>query len=300
MSERARRVFQRVRRLELRARGRIQDLLGGSHLSAFKGTGLSFREVREYAEGDDPRRIDWNVTARLGGNAFVKVFDEERELTAAFLVDVSASTGTGSRALLVREAAAELCATLALSCLTGQERLALLLHSDRVETWIPPVRGQGALQRVLREILEVKPLGTATNLAAACDSLGSRLPRRAVVFVVSDFRDDLERLEPALKRLGARHDLNLIEVVPTGLHPLPDVGMVALRDPETGRERLVDTSHAGFRREWERRETVRQERLTRMILRSRGVRVSHATTDDPMTTIHGLLQRRRLSPQGQA
>lgn len=300
MSQRARRVIQRVRRLELRARGRIQDLMGGSHLSAFKGTGLSFREVREYAEGDDPRRIDWNVTARLGGNAFVKVFDEERELTAAFLVDVSGSTGTGARALLVREAAAEFCATLALSCLTGQERLALLLHSDRVETWIPPVRGQGALERVLREILEAVPVGTGTDLAAACDALGSRLPRRAVVFVVSDFRDDLERLEPALKRLGARHDLNLVEVVPTGLSPLPKVGLVSLRDPETGRERMVDTSDDRFRQAWEAREAARQERLVRVAQRSRAVRARHATTDDVLSTIHGLLQARRLSPAGHA
>jgi uncharacterized protein (DUF58 family) len=297
MSERARRVFQRVRRLELRARGKIQDLLGGSHLSAFKGTGLSFREVREYSEGDDPRRIDWNVTARLG-TPFAKVFDEERELTAAFLVDVSGSTGTGARALLVREAAAEFCATLALSCLTGQERLALLLHSDRVETWIPPVRGQGALQRVVREILEVRPKGHKTDLVAACDSLGARLPRRAVVFVVSDFREDLDRLEPALKRLGARHDLNLVEVVPTGLQPLPKVGLVAVRDPESGHECLVDTSHPAFRDQWERREAQRQERLQRLALRARAVKVRHETVTEPMTTIHSLMQLRRLSPQG--
>ncbi|MEN9354653.1 MAG: hypothetical protein RL318_1978 [Fibrobacterota bacterium] len=297
MSERARRVFQRVRRLELRARGKIQDLLGGSHLSAFKGTGLSFREVREYAEGDDPRRIDWNVTARLG-TPFAKVFDEERELTAAFLVDVSGSMGTGARALLAREAAAEFCATVALSCLTGQERLALLLHSDRVETWIPPVRGQGALQRVVREILEVQPKGHKTDLVAACDSLGARLPRRAVVFVVSDFREDLDRLEPALKRLGARHDLNLVEIVPSGLQPLPKVGLVSVRDPESGRDCLVDTSHPAFRKQWEARETLRQERLQRLALRSRAVKVRHETIAEPMTTIHSLMQLRRLSPQG--
>lgn len=296
MSDRARRAFQRVRSLELKARGRIRDLLGGSHLSAFRGTGLSFREVREYVEGDDPRSIDWNVTARLG-HPYAKVFDEERELTAAFLVDASASGMTGARGRLVREAAAEFCAALALSCLSGQERLALMMHSDRLETWIPPVRGQGALQRLLREILEVRPTGKATDLVAACDALGGRLSRRAVVFVVSDFRCDLDALEPALRRLGMRHDLNLVEIVPTGLDPLPAVGLVAVRDPETDRETLVDTSDPAFRRAWAAREEIRQEALDRLARRSRAVRVRHATVDEPLSTIRALLQLRRHAPR---
>jgi len=296
VSERARRAFQRVRRLELRARGRIQDLLGGSHISAFKGTGLSFREVREYSEGDDPRRIDWNVTARLG-HPYAKVFDEEREMTAAFLVDISGSTGTGARGQLVREAAAEFCAAMALSCLSGQERLALLLHSDQVEAWIPPVRGQGALQRLLREILEAKPKANGTDLAAACDALGRRLPRRAVVFLVSDFKTDLVKFEPALRRLGARHDLNLIEIKPTGMAPLPAVGLVAVRDPESGREALVDTSDAAFRRAWQAREDARQSTLDRLAKRSLAVRVTHSTTSEPLETVRELLQKRKHSPR---
>ncbi|HOX53070.1 MAG TPA: DUF58 domain-containing protein, partial [Fibrobacteria bacterium] len=166
----ARRIVRRVRRIEFRARGRVSDPLAGGHMSTFKGTGMRFREVRAYLDGDDPRSIDWNVTARLN-EPFVKVFEEERELTAAFLVDLSGSTLAGSRGSILREAAAEFCAVLALSCLGTQESLALLTHTDTMESWLPPARGPQVLSRVLREILERPVKGNGTDLGAACDQL---------------------------------------------------------------------------------------------------------------------------------
>lgn len=290
----ARRIVRRVRKIEFRARGRVSDPLSGGHLSTFRGTGMRFREVRAYADGDDPRTIDWNVTARLG-EPFVKVFEEDRELTAAFLVDLSGSTLAGSRGSILREAAAEFCAVLALSCLGTQESLALLTCSDRVESWLPPMRGPQVLSRLLREILERRPAGRATDLAEGCDQLARRLRRRSVVFVVSDFRDDPARYAPALRRLGVRHDLNLVRLEADGFDPLPDAGLVTFLDPETGREFELDTSDPVLRRSLKDALGRELDELLREGRRARAVVARLRTGADPFDTVRALVRSRALA-----
>ena len=289
----ARRVTQRVRRIEFRARGRISDLLAGGHLSTFKGTGMRFREVRAYVDGDDPRGIDWNVTARLN-EPFVKVFEEERELTAAFLLDLSESTLAGSRGALSREAAAEFCAVLALSCFGSQESLALLTFSDQVETWLPPARGPQALSRLLREILEREPKSKGTNLALACDQLARRLRRRSVVFVVSDFRDDPASYVQALRRLGIGHDLNLVRIEPAGFDPLPGSGLVTFLDAETGQEFELDVSDKSLRESLGKRETESVHQLEREAKKSRATILRLRTGTDPVEAVRKLIRARVL------
>jgi len=290
----ARRAVARVRGLEFRARGRIQDLLHGGHLSAFRGTGLRFREVRAYSEGDDPRHIDWNVTARSQA-PFVKVFEEERELTVAFLVDVSASLDTGVSRLTVREAAAEFCAQMALACFGTQERLALLLHSDRLELWLPPARGPAALSRLLREVAVHPVEGRGTDLSAAFDALSRRLPRRAVVVVVSDFRDDPARYGAALRRLGVRHDVNLVQVDAAGFEPLPDQGLVEFLDPETGETLLLDTSDRATRDALHRAEAARRDGVAEQARKARAVTAAHDSGKDPIGSVRTLVRRRAMA-----
>ena len=289
----ARRVTQRVRRIEFRARGRISDLLAGGHLSTFKGTGMRFREVRAYVDGDDPRGIDWNVTARLN-EPFVKVFEEERELTAAFLLDLSESTLSGSRGALSREAAAEFCAVLALSCFGSQESLALLTFTDKVETWLPPSRGPQSLSRLLREILERDPQGKGTDLALGCDQLARRLRRRSVVFVVSDFRDDPERYAPALRRLGIGHDVNLVRIEPAGFDPLPGTGLVTFVDAESGHEFELDVGDKALRTALGKHEAASVASLEREAKKSRATLLRVRTGTDPVDAVRQLVRARTL------
>lgn len=290
----ARTAVARVRGLEFRARGRIQDLLQGGHLSAFRGTGLRFREVRSYSDGDDPRHIDWNVTAR-SQSPFVKVFEEERELTVAFLVDVSASLDTGVSQRTVREAAAEFCALMAVACFGTQERLALLLHSDRLELWLPPARGPAALSRILREVAVHPAEGSGTDLAAALDQLSRRLPRRAVVVVLSDFRDDPARFGPALRRLGVRHDVSLVRVEPSGLDPLPSCGLLGLVDPETGKVVDLDASDEDLRRALAKAGNDHRSACDDQARKARAVVAVHASSAEPIASVRTLVRRRSMA-----
>jgi uncharacterized protein (DUF58 family) len=287
----ARLAVARVRGLEFRARGRIQDLLQGGHLSAFRGTGLRFREVRSYSEGDDPRHIDWNVTAR-SQNPFVKVFEEERELTVAFLVDVSPSLDTGLSQRTVREAAAEFCALMAVACFGTQERLALALHSDRLELWLPPARGPAALSRILREVAVHPCTGKGTDLGAAFDQLSRRLPRRAVVVVVSDFRDDPARFGPALRRLGVRHDVSLVRVEPSGFEPLPTEGLLGFVDSETGGVVDLDTSDKALRAALGKAQDDHRLLCDEQARKARAVVATHATSAEPIVSVRALVRRR--------
>lgn len=290
----ARLAVARVRGLEFRARGRIQDLLQGGHLSAFRGTGLRFREVRSYADGDDPRHIDWNVTAR-SQSPFVKVFEEERELTVAFLVDVSSSLDTGLTTRTVREAAAEFCAMMAVACFGTQERLALLLHSDRLELWLPPARGPAALSRILREVAVHPTEGTGTDLGAAFDQLSRRLPRRAVVVVVSDFRDDPARFGPALRRLGVRHDVSLVRVEPVGFDPLPRQGLIGFVDPETGTTVDLDGSDPNLRDALHGAQEAHKAACGEQARKARAVVASHPTSVEPIESVRSLVRRRSMA-----
>ncbi len=260
-------ILRAVRRVRLRTRRAVSDMVAGGFRSVFRGSGMEFEEVREYVAGDDVRAIDWNVTARTG-RPYVKKFVEEREQTVMLAVDVSASTrlGCGSRA--VRQAASELAAILAFSAVGSGDRAGLLLFSERVELELPPRGGLRQAFRVTREALYRPAHGTGTSLAAACDHLARVLKRRAHVFLLSDFLD--EGYDRALAMLAARHDVVALRVLDARHRELPRAGLLPWRDPESGAVTLVDSASARVRDAWARLAAERDERLRQLFLR-RGV-----------------------------
>jgi uncharacterized protein (DUF58 family) len=239
---------RQMRRLQLRARRAVEDLLGGVYRSVFKGSGIAFEEVREYQPGDDIRGIDWNVTARMG-HPFVKRFIEERELTLVLVIDVSASQRFGTRAQEKREVAAELAALLAFCAIANNDKVGLLTVSDRVEKFVPPRKGTRHALRLMRDILFHEPAHQRTSLRAGLDFLGRVLRRRAVVFLLSDFHD--QGYEKAFRRTARRHDLIAVQHADPLERRLPAVGLVEMQDVELGRTELIDTSAASFQEDYQ-------------------------------------------------
>jgi uncharacterized protein (DUF58 family) len=252
-----------VRRLEITTRHLVRDIVAGEYSSAFRGRGVEFAEVREYQPGDDIRTIDWNVTARLG-SAYVKRYLEERELTVVFVVDRSASGAFGSRVRTRGDLAAEVVAVLAFAAARNNDRVGLLLATDRVEAYTQPRKGRRHALRVISELLAFTPEGRGTDLGVALTTLESSLRRRAVIFLVSDFL--ATGYEPALARLARRHDLVAIQVVDPRERELPDVGLVTLWDPESGDWRLVDTADREVRSRFNERATAFDRGLERMLM----------------------------------
>ncbi len=257
-------ILRAVRRVQLRTRRTVTDMVAGGFRSVFRGSGMEFEEVREYVPGDDVRAIDWNVTARTG-RPYIKKFVEEREQTIMLAVDVSASSRLGSGPRSVRQAAAELAAILAFSAVGSGDRAGLLLFSSAVELELPPRTGTRQAFRVTREALYREPAAAGTSLAVACDHLARVLKRRAYVFLLSDFLDvDFER---PLGILARRHDVVALRLVDRRHGELPAAGLLPWRDPETGRVFLVDSSSRAVReahaRLAERRQAALRELLGR-------------------------------------
>jgi uncharacterized protein (DUF58 family) len=258
-----REVLRQIRRLQLKARRAVEDILGGEYHSVFKGTGIVFEEVRAYQPGDDIRTIDWNVTARMG-QPFIKRFVEERELTVVLLVDCSGSQLFGTRLQQKREVAAELAAVLAFSAISNNDKVGLIQFTDKVEHFVPPRKGIRHVLRLIRDVLFFQPRRLGTSLREGLDYLNRVLRRRAIVFLLSDFLD--EDYERSLKRAGRRHDLVAVRITDPREEELPAVGLLELEDAETGACVLVDTSSRVVRAAHaeaagRRREAVRQ--LTR-------------------------------------
>lgn len=260
-------ILRAVRRVRLRTRRAVSDMVAGGFRSVFRGSGMEFEEVREYVAGDDVRSIDWNVTARTG-RPYVKKFVEEREQTVMLAVDVSASTRLGCGPRAVRQAASELAAILAFSAVGSGDRAGLLLFSERVELELPPRTGLRQAFRITREALVRPAHGMGTSLAAACDHLARVLKRRAHVFLLSDFLD--EGFERALAMLAARHDVVALHVLDARHRELPRAGLLPWRDPETGRTLLVDASSARVREAFARAARGREARLREAFAR-RGI-----------------------------
>ncbi len=285
-----REILQKVKRIEIRTRRLVTDVFGGEYHSVFKGRGMEFAEVREYIPGDDVRTIDWNVTARMG-HPFVKQFQEERELTVLLLVDQSASERFGTRERLKAELAAEVGALLALSAVQNNDKVGLVLFSDGVELYVPPAKGRRHVLRVVREILYFKPRGRGTNLGAALDHLSRAQKRRAVVFVLSDFLSD--GYERSLKVASRRHDVVLLRMRDAREEKLPAVGVVALRDLETGRDFLVDTSDRSVRRAFGEAVAAREAAFGEVTRRARVDRVDLWTDEDVVLPLAGFFRRRQ-------
>jgi len=246
-------IMGRMRQLEIRTRRMVNDGLAGAYHSVFKGRGMDFDEVREYSPGDEVRTIDWNVTARAG-RPFVKKFTEERELTIFLVVDISASGNFGSDTLSKRDLAAELAGVLAFSAIRNSDKVGLLLYSDRVERFIPPNKGRRHVLRVVRDALYHVAEGSGTDTVKALDVANRVLHRRAVVFLISDFESPGEpsrvrtELRRALRQTHRRHDLIAVQIADPRERELPNVGIVALEDAETGEVVEIDTGSAAVRR----------------------------------------------------
>jgi uncharacterized protein (DUF58 family) len=247
-------VLKTVRRIEIATRRTVNAELAGRYHSVFKGQGMAFAEVRPYTPGDDIRHIDWNVSARhqnQGAGLYVKQFVEERELTVMLLVDLSASNDFGTKKKSKRQLLAELGALVAFSAIKNQDRVGLVLYTDRVELYVPPRKGRSHVLRVIREIVEAQPEGKGSKLGDALAYFNRVQKRRSVCFVLSDFLD--AGYEPALKVAMAKHDVVLMRVSDAAERALPDLGIVEMVDAETNRPVLVDTSSPRVRAIYERR-----------------------------------------------
>lgn len=270
-------LMREVRRLQVRTRRRVEGLFAGRYHSAFKGRGIEFSEVREYEAGDDVRAIDWNVTARTG-RPFIKRFVEERELTVVLAVDVSASEAFGSSGRPKRRLAAEASAVIALAAARNNDRVGLLLFSDRTELYVPPRKGRTHLLRLLRELLSFEPAGRGTDLSGAADFLGGVLTRRALVFVVSDFL--AAGWETRMRVLRRRHEVIALALSDPRERALPRAGLVEVVDPETGVRTVVDCASRASRRRFEDAWHRSQASLTATLDRARVGRIA-LSTDQP-------------------
>ncbi|WP_439128964.1 DUF58 domain-containing protein [Polaribacter sp.] len=237
-------ILKKVRKIEIKTRRLSDHIFGGEYHSSFKGRGMTFSEVRQYQFGDDVRSIDWNVTARYN-EPYVKVFEEERELTMMLLVDVSGSESFGTIHQFKKDTITEIAATLAFSATQNNDKVGLILFSDDIELFIPPKKGKSHVLRIIRELIEFKPKSKKTNIAAALKFLSSVMKKRAIVFMLSDFMDDA--YEKTLKIAAKKHDLTGIKVFDKHDEEIPNLGMVPLLDAETGSVKLVNTASKSVR-----------------------------------------------------
>lgn len=268
-------VMAQIQRIQIRTRRVVNEILAGQYESVFKGQGMEFKEVREYVPGDDVRLIDWNVTARTG-HPQVKVMAEEREMTVMLMVDASGSGRFGSVSRFKNELAAELCAVLAFSAIKNNDKVGLIIFTDTVELYIPPQKGRKHVLRVIREVLYFEPTGRKTDIPAALHYLNNVIRRKAVVFLVSDYM--AEGYETALRIANRRHDLIAVDVSDPREETLPNVGLVAVRDAETGRETLVDTAVPSVRAAYEKTARERAAQRDEIFKRTK-VDAMHVRTD---------------------
>lgn len=267
-------ILQKVRRIEITTSRMVNDVFAGQYQSVFKGRGIEFDEVREYQMGDDVRSIDWNVTARMG-HPYIKKFVEERELTVMLVLDASMSSRFGSGKQLKSQLAAELCSILAFSAIKNNDKVGLIIFTDRIERFIPPRKGPRHVLRVVREALYNVPQGRKTDISAAAEYLNRVMKRRAVTFVISDFFD--KGYERPLSIANKKHDIIAITVTDPRESVLPDVGIVRLRDAETGEDFAVDTSRAGVRRQYETENRRRVEERNKLLSSMRVDRIDVST-----------------------
>lgn len=256
-----REILKKVRRIEIATRGLVNEVFSGEYHSVFKGRGMNFAEVREYQYGDDIRSVDWNVTARTG-SPYVKVFEEERELTVMLAVDVSGSGDFGTRERMKGEIAVEICALLAFSAIKNNDKVGLIIFSDQIEKFVPPRKGRRHVLRVLRELLYSKPAGRETDIAGALQYLVRVVRRRAVVFLVSDFL--AADYQKALSVTGRRHDVIAVRMCDRREMELPAIGYVEFEDAESGEHLMVNTSDRDFRAAFQQRAAQNRAALDRI------------------------------------
>ncbi len=288
-------LLKKVRKIEIKTRALSHQIFAGEYHSAFKGRGMAFSEVREYQYGDDVRNMDWNVTARLR-SPYVKVFEEERELTVVLLVDVSRSRLFGTVGSSRKDVLAEIAAVLSFSAAINNDKVGALFFSEKVEKFIPPKKGRSHLLHIIREIIEFEPTTDGTDISEALRYLTNAIKKKCTAFLLSDMLDVEEdgtpRYEEALKVAVNRHDLSVIEVFDPRERSIPDVGLVHIKDSETGRAAWVNTSDRKMRlayEEWFRRM---EETSSRMFMKYNVDKVSIAVDDDYVKGLMSLFKNR--------
>ncbi len=282
-------LLKKVRKIEIKTRGLTRQIFAGEYHSAFKGRGMTFSEVREYQYGDDIRSIDWNVTARFN-HPYIKVFEEERELTVMLLIDLSASGDFGTQVHLKRNLITEIAAVLSFSAIENNDKIGVIMFSDRIEKFIPPQKGRKHILRIIRELLEYQPQSTGTDISESLRFLTNAIKKRCTAFLISDFRD--KGYSKSLQVANNKHDVVALHIYDRREESMPAVGMVRVLDAESGRERWIDTSRSRVREsyamKWESHVEMMKEILTRAGVDS----VSIRTGEDYVRPLMGLFKKR--------
>ena len=283
-------LLKKVRRIEIKTRGLSRNIFAGQYHSAFKGRGMAFSEVREYQYGDDIRDIDWNVTARYV-RPYVKVFEEERELTVMLLIDVSGSRDFGSVNVMKKEVITEIAATLAFSAIQNKDKIGVVFFSDKIEKFIPPQKGKKHILYVIRELIDFQPDKKQTNIAQALKYLTNAIKKRCTAFLISDFIDK-DGFKDALTIANRKHDVVAIQVYDRRETELPAVGLMKIKDAETGQERWIDSSstrvRAAYKEWWDRRQAAMSDSFKKCRVDS----VSIRTEDDYVKALIALFDKR--------
>ena len=283
-------IIKKVRKIEIKTRGLSSNIFAGQYHSAFKGRGMAFSEVREYQFGDDVRDIDWNVTARFH-RPYVKVFEDERELTVMLLIDVSGSLDFGTQKQMKRDMVTEIAATIAFSAIQNNDKIGVVFFSDKIEKYIPPKKGRKHILYIIREMLDFQPESKRTDVKQAVEFLSSVQKRRTTAFILSDFyvRDDFQQ---SLQICNRKHDVVAIQVYDQRAKELPDVGLMKVVDAETGFEQYIDTSSKRLRQAYQRYWMSRQAELQETFNKSNVDNVSIATNEDFVKSLLMLFKQR--------
>ena len=283
-------IIEKVRKIEIKTRGLSSNIFAGQYHSAFKGRGMAFSEVREYQFGDDVRDIDWNVTARFH-RPYVKVFEEERELTVMLLIDVSGSLDFGTQRQMKRDMVTEIAATIAFSAILNNDKIGVIFFSDKIEKYIPPKKGRKHILYIIREMLDFQPESRRTDVKQAIEFLSSVQKRRTTAFILSDFyvRNDFQQ---SLQICNRKHDVVAIQVYDIRAKELPDVGLMKVVDAETGFEQYVDTGSRKLRQTYQRYWMGRQAELSETFNKSNVDHVSIATNEDFVKSLLLLFKQR--------
>ena len=288
-------LIKKVRKIEIRTKALSHQIFAGEYHSAFKGRGMAFSEVREYQYGDDVRNMDWNVTARMSA-PYVKVFEEERELTVVLMVDISRSGLFGTSVKTKREQLAEIAATLAFSAILNNDKVGCMLFSDRVEKFIPPAKGRTHFLRIVREILEYEPQHNGTDIGEALRYLRGAIKKKCTAFLLSDMldvnADASPRYEDALKVAAGRHDLSVIRVSDPREKELPNIGLVNAKDAESGASRWINTSSRSMRDSYAKWFLKATQEADKILLRYQIDHVDIATDQDYVRALMALFHRR--------
>lgn len=287
-------LLKKVRKIEIKTRGLSRNIFAGEYHSAFKGRGMAFSEVREYQYGDDIRNIDWNVTARFN-HPYIKIYEEERELTVMLLVDVSNSRVFGTQSQLKKNLITEISAVLSFSAIQNNDKIGVILFSDKVEKFIPPKKGRTHILRIIRELIEFKPENKKTDISEALRYLTNAIKKRSTAFIISDFIDDKDgtpRFDEAIRIANRKHDLIGLKIYDKREKELPSVGIIRMKDAETGEYAWVDTTSNSLRRNYANWYKTMEESVNETLVKAGVDFVSIATDQDYVKPLINLFKKR--------